>query len=85
MWKDVYEEFSELTNSEQMALFNAMKQDLFPEEPDKITKLLKNIREARFASGLGCVHCGALLLNGTVNIVQDNAIYVMIVGNLSMI
>ena len=31
MWEDVYEEFSELTKSEQMALFNAMKQDLFPE------------------------------------------------------
>ena len=35
-----------------MALFNAMKQDLFPEEPDKITALLKSIREARFASVL---------------------------------
>jgi len=59
MWEDVYEDFSELTKSEQMALFNAMKQDLFPDEPDKITKLLKSIREARFASGLGCVHCGS--------------------------
>ncbi len=59
MWKDVYEEFSELTKSEQMALFDAMKQDLFPEEPDKITKLLKTIREARFASGMACVHCGS--------------------------
>ncbi|OAB32681.1 hypothetical protein PMSD_17060 [Paenibacillus macquariensis subsp. defensor] len=28
--KDVYEEFSELIKSEQVALFNAMKQDLFP-------------------------------------------------------
>lgn len=36
-----------------------MKQDLFPDEPDKITKLLKSIREAKFASGLGCVHCGS--------------------------
>lgn len=59
MWKGVYEDFSELTKSEQMALFNAMKDDLFPDEPDKITKLLKSIREARFASGLGCVHCGS--------------------------
>lgn len=55
MWKDVYEEFSELTKSEQIALFEALKQDLFPEEPDKITKL----REARFASGMACVHCGS--------------------------
>ena len=59
MWKDVYEEFSELTKSEQMTLFEAMKQDLFPEEPDKITKLLKTIHEARFASGMACVHCGS--------------------------
>ena len=34
MWEDVYEEFSELT-TEQMVLLNAMKQDLFPDEPDK--------------------------------------------------
>ena len=46
MWLNVYEDFSELTKSEQLALFNAMKQDLFPDEPDKITKLLKSIREA---------------------------------------
>lgn len=36
MWRDVYEDFSELTKSEQIALFEAMKQDLIPEEPDKI-------------------------------------------------
>ena len=42
-----------------MALFDALKQDLFPEEPDKITKLLITIREARFASGMACVHCGS--------------------------
>lgn len=59
MWLDVYEDFSELSKSEQLALFEAMKQDLFPEEPNKIVELLKNIREARFSSGLGCVHCGS--------------------------
>ncbi|GLF90224.1 hypothetical protein Saga11_14830 [Bacillus safensis] len=59
MWENVYEKFSDLTKSEQLALFNAMKQDLLPDEPDKITKLLKSIREARFASGLGGVHCGS--------------------------
>ena len=36
-----------------------MKQDLFPDDPNKITSLLKSIREAHFASGLGCVHCGS--------------------------
>ncbi|WP_342506635.1 IS1595 family transposase [Sporosarcina sp. FSL K6-2383] len=59
MWTDVYEDFSDLTKSEQLALFKAMKQDLFPDDPDKITSLLKSIREACFASGLGCVHCGS--------------------------
>jgi hypothetical protein len=37
MWLDIYEEFSELSKSEQLALFKAMKEDLFPDEPDKIT------------------------------------------------
>jgi transposase-like protein len=32
---------------------------LFPEVPDKADKLLRSIREARFASGVGCVHCGS--------------------------
>lgn len=59
MWLDIYEEFSELSKSEQMALFKAMKEDLFPDEPDKITGMLKTIREARFSSGMGCVHCGS--------------------------
>lgn len=59
MWLDIYEQFSELTNTEQLALFDAMKQDLFPDDPSKITKLLNDIREARFASGMACVHCGS--------------------------
>jgi hypothetical protein len=50
---------NELTKKEQMALFNEMKQDLLPEQPDKIKKLLKNIRGARFSSVLGCIHCGS--------------------------
>lgn len=85
MWKDVYEDFSDLTKSERLALFNAMKEDLFPEEPDKITKVLNTIREARFASGMTCVHCGSMSVKRMVNIVQDNAIYVRIVENHSMI
>jgi transposase-like protein len=60
MWLDIYEEFNELTKEEKIALFEAMKQDLFPEEPEKITKLLNNIRESRFSSGLACVHCGSV-------------------------
>ena len=62
-----------------------MKQDLFPEEPDKINKLLKSIREARFASGLGCVHCGSTSVKRNGKYRQDSVIYVMIVGNRLMI
>lgn len=60
MWLEIYEDFSELSKAEQLALFEAMKEDLFPEEPEKITKLLKSIRESRFSSGLACVHCGSM-------------------------
>ena len=59
MWLDVYEEANELTKEDQIELFNALKKDLFPDEPDKITKLLKTFRENRFNSGLACVHCGS--------------------------
>jgi transposase-like protein len=50
----------ELSKEEQMALFETMKQDLFPEEPEKITILLMNIRESRFSAGMACVHCGSV-------------------------
>ena len=46
MWENVYKDYFELSKSEQMALFNGMKQDLFPDEPDKITMLLKIISES---------------------------------------
>ena len=32
MWENVYEGFNDLTKSQQMSLFEAIKQDLFPEE-----------------------------------------------------
>jgi len=60
MWLEIYEDFSELSKAEQLALFETMKEDLFPEEPEKITKLLKSIRESMFSSGLACVHCGSM-------------------------
>ncbi|MDR6999110.1 IS1595 family transposase [Neobacillus niacini] len=59
MWLDVYENFSELSKSDQLALFEAMKQDLFSDDPKKITELLNRIRESRFSSGLACVQCGS--------------------------
>ena len=49
MWLDVYEDVNELINEEQLEpSLKRLKNDLFPDEPDKITKLLKNIRESPF-------------------------------------
>ncbi|MET3697446.1 transposase-like protein [Bacillus oleivorans] len=59
MWTKLYEKANELSNKDQLELFNALKRDLFPDEPDKITKLLNRIRESRFNSGMACVHCGS--------------------------
>lgn len=48
MWRHVYRDFSDLSKLEQLALFEAMKQDFFPEEREDIEKKLKGIRETRF-------------------------------------
>lgn len=56
---DVYEDFSELSKSDQLALFKGMNQELFPDEPNNIAELLNRIRESRFSSRLACVHCGS--------------------------
>ncbi|GKU82844.1 hypothetical protein NCCP28_22400 [Niallia sp. NCCP-28] len=58
----VYRDFSDLSKSKQLALFEAMKQDLFPEEREDIAKMLKDIRETRFSDGLSCLHCGSVLV-----------------------
>ncbi|MBJ8107023.1 MULTISPECIES: IS1595 family transposase [Bacillus cereus group] len=60
MWSDVYEDFSELSKEEQYKLFRTIQQDLFPENSEDISKMVNDIREARFHSGLACVHCGGL-------------------------
>lgn len=60
MWRHVYRDFSDLSKSEQLALFEAMKQELFPEERQDIAKMLKDIRETRFSDGLACLHCGSV-------------------------
>ncbi|QNO13519.1 IS1595 family transposase [Alkalicella caledoniensis] len=59
MWKDLYAEFTDLDKKDQIALFEAMKIDLYLEDPSKITELLNSIRETRFAAGMACVHCGS--------------------------
>lgn len=67
LYEQFYEQFHELSESEQKAFLNAIKQDFFQDEPDTITILLEKIREARFSSGLYCLHCGstAVKRNGT--------------------
>jgi transposase-like protein len=60
MWRHVYSDFSDLTKSEQLSLFNAIKDTLFPEEQEDIAKMLKDIRETRFSGGLACLHCGSV-------------------------
>lgn len=59
MWRHVYQDFSDLSEKEQLALFEAIKETLFPEERADIAKMLKEIRETRFSGGLACLHCGS--------------------------
>ena len=59
MWRHVYRDFSDLSKTEQLALFEAIKQDLFLEEREDIAKMLKDIRETRSSDGLAYLHCGS--------------------------
>lgn len=61
-WTQLYENFSDMPQSEQMLLFQAIKDTLFPEPKDDISKMIENIREVRFSNGLACIHCGSLSL-----------------------
>ena len=67
MWLDMYEQFSDLTKDEQIKLFFAMKEDLFPDSTTNISNKIVDIREKRFSNGLACVHCGSMSVkrNGT--------------------
>ncbi len=60
MWQHVYRDFSDLSKREQLNLFKAIKEDLYPEEEPSIGNLLKDIRETRFSGGLACLHCGSV-------------------------
>jgi len=46
MWIYVYEAVGELRKADQLALFKAMKQDLYPNEENKMEKLLPKIKES---------------------------------------
>lgn len=59
-WKNIYEDFDELPKSEQLHLFQAIKESLFPEPKEDIANMLGDIREVRFSGGLACVHCGSV-------------------------
>ncbi|MCL6442270.1 MAG: IS1595 family transposase [Alicyclobacillus sp.] len=66
-WKDLYEDFDELSQGEKLALFEAIKDTLFPEPRLKLDKVAEEVRDSRFSTGLACVHCGskAVKRNGT--------------------
>lgn len=66
-WKDLFEDFDELSQSEKLALFEAIKTTLFPEPRLKLDKVAKEVRDSRFSAGLACVHCGSKVVkrNGT--------------------
>jgi hypothetical protein len=58
-WHDVSKDFYTLPKKEQLELFKAIKQDLFPEPKADISKMVGEVRETRFSKGLACVHCGS--------------------------
>lgn len=47
MWNTIYRDFSDLSKSEQLKLFEVMKQDLSPEERKVIAKMLQDIRKIK--------------------------------------
>lgn len=59
-WHDIYKDFYTLPMNEQLELFKAIKQDLFPEPKSDISKMIGEVREKRFSNGLACIHCGSM-------------------------
>ncbi len=59
MFKDIYATFSDLTQEEQIELFNLLKED-FIENEDGDMKDAYTPRESRFKERLGCIHCGSV-------------------------
>ena len=56
-WLKIYENFTDLPAKEQHNLFEAINKTLFP--APKVQGLLGDIREAKFSSGLACLHVAA--------------------------
>ncbi|CAM3746846.1 hypothetical protein MEZE111188_06680 [Mesobacillus zeae] len=40
MWLDMYEKFADLSDQDKLRLFNAIKEDIFPEPKMDISKLI---------------------------------------------
>jgi len=68
----VYEDFTDLTELEQLTLFEAMKKELFSDEPDKNTLLLKAfVRHVLLRVWIAFI-VGVHQSNLMVNITHDN-------------
>jgi transposase-like protein len=61
-WRDLYEDFDELSQKEKLALFEAIKDTLFPEPRLSLDTVTKEVRDSRFSTGLACIHCGSKLV-----------------------
>ncbi|OZT11059.1 IS1595 family transposase [Priestia aryabhattai] len=59
-WHDIYKDFYTLSKNEQLEMFKAIKQDLFPEPKNDISKMVGEVRETRFSNGLACIQCGSM-------------------------
>ncbi|WP_047155301.1 IS1595 family transposase [Aneurinibacillus tyrosinisolvens] len=58
-WSVVYRDFTDLSKEEQINLFEAIKDTLFPEANTGLGNMVGEIRETRFYTGIACVHCGS--------------------------
>lgn len=61
-WRSIYGDFSDLPKAEQLRLFQAIQETLFPEPKEDIANMVGDIREVRFSQGLACVHCGSVAI-----------------------
>ena len=64
MWKDVYADFSDLPKHEQQKLFDLIKEEFFSKTNEDMKDAFTSIRETRFNEGIGCVHCGSVMVKG---------------------
>ncbi|QMV44023.1 hypothetical protein FPL14_24745 [Cohnella cholangitidis] len=65
-WRSVYGDFSDLPKPEQLRLFQAIQETLFPEPKEDIANMVGDIQEVRFSGGLACVHCGSIAIKHVI-------------------